>query len=36
MITYWHVGELKLTLNDWQLTYYELIVNYYDLRMTMK
>ena len=34
---YWHVGKMQLTfVYDWQLTYYELVMNYYDLRMTMK
>ena len=34
---YWHVGEMQLTLAyDWQLTYYELLMNYYDLQMSMK
>ena len=32
---YWHVGAMQLTLYDWQLTY-ELVMNYYDLLMTMK
>ena len=29
---YWHIGEMLLMLvYDWQLTYYELVMNYYDL-----
>ena len=37
MTATWHAGEMQLTLiYNLQLTYYELVMDYFDLWMTMK